>query len=95
MKAVNTITSERPSKCYSCEHARKPASEQLQNQGYVGCAVYTRTNSIDHVIESKEGVEGWVDLRARPFGDKSGVITNLQLMTLETKICTAYQKMGD
>lgn len=83
-----------PSLCYQCIHARKPASDEIQNKGYVGCAEYARSDNgnIEFVGDVKELAEGWVDLRAKIFGIKSGVITNLQLLTLEVKECKSFLK---
>lgn len=81
-----------PSLCYTCEHARKPATETNRDIGWVGCAEYARKEHCNFVGNAKEIGEGWVDLRASIFGKKSGIITNFQLLTLEVKTCSAYQK---
>lgn len=81
-----------PSLCYTCEHARKPAAETNRDKGFVGCAQFTRKEHYAFVQEAEELAEGWVDLRASIFGEKSGIITNFQLLTLEVKICSSYQK---
>ncbi len=81
--------------CYNCENARKPASDQIMNQGYVGCAEFARKEHYDFIIEAEELAEGWVDLKTRIFGKKSGVITNLQLLTKEVKTCKEFQLINE
>jgi len=62
-----------------------------RDKGYVGCAEYLRKGeTADFIFDAKELTEGWVDMRAAVFGPKSGIITNLQLMTLEVKKCAAF-----
>lgn len=93
--STNTVLSEvadkYPSICYVCRNARKPAANENREKGYVGCAEFTRKEHYGFVDEAKELAEGWVDLRARIFGEKSGIITNLQLMTLEVKKCSSFE----
>lgn len=91
------IINEHPSICYNCQKARKPASDENTKKGYVGCClrVMPKHNGIDNITydwdeitETKEVAEGWVDLRSKvKLGNGSGVITNLMLLTLETKKC--------
>jgi hypothetical protein len=78
--------------CYNCINARKPAADKLRDEGYVGCAEYTITNSIDFILEAKEIVEGWVDLKSEIFGIGRGVTTNCQIMTKETSVCASFFK---
>jgi len=79
-----------PSICYNCIRARKPAADSNLAKGWVGCAEYAEKENFDFIKEAKELGEGWVDLRSPVFGSKSGVITNLQLLTLEVKECKAF-----
>lgn len=84
-----------PSICYGCENDRRPWSENLRAEGYVGCAEYLRRDqsNVDFVGPAKELVTGWVDLRSDIFSLKcSGVLTNEQLMTLGVQSCEAYKK---
>lgn len=87
-----------PSICYNCRNARKPASDENQENGYVGCAYFAREQNEEKYPMSvignntKEVAEGWVDLRARIFGEKSGIITNIQIITLEVKTCNAFEE---
>jgi hypothetical protein len=78
-----------PSLCYTCRHARKPAAEENQEKGDVGCAFYTPSFN----VVAKELATGWVDLRAKLFGPKSGIITNFQLLTNEVKTCAKYEEV--
>jgi len=105
------IIAKYPSICHSCEHGRKPASDENRDKGYVGCAEFLRKqkhaspNGIVEdddvsfekntffIREAKELGEGWVDLRARVFGQKSGAITNCQLLTLEVSKCDEYERI--
>jgi hypothetical protein len=86
-----------PSLCYTCRHARKPAAEENQEKGYVGCAFYTRESGEEKEpsfnVVAKELATGWVDLRAKLFGPKSGIITNFQLLTNEVKTCAKYEEV--
>lgn len=93
---MNEVINKYPSLCYTCEHARKPASDENQNIGWVGCAQYTRLeNKCYFLQEAKDTGEGWVDLRAGIFKPKSGMITNFCLLTKETTKCSAYQKITE
>jgi len=95
-----------PSICYGCENARRSASEANEKAGYVGCALRVMTKnglslldgngtSYDHdeIGSAKEIATGWVDLRSKPFGKKSGMITNEQLLTLEVGSCHKFEPM--
>lgn len=88
----NEVKELHPSLCYDCTHARKPASDANIDKGYVGCAEYCRKESYSFITECNELGEGWVDLRASVFGPRSGMITNMQLLTLEVTKCSAYLK---
>lgn len=82
-----------PSLCYTCEYARRPASEENEEVGWVGCAQYTRNNqNFNFLKEYKKIGEGWVDLRSPIFGKSSGVITNFCLLTCQVKLCNDYQQ---
>lgn len=93
------IKKEHPSICYTCDYARKPASDENTKKGYVGCCLrvlpkYSReiddSFDWDEINEAKEVGEGWVDLRSRIFGEQSGIISNCQLLTLEVTSCNKY-----
>lgn len=88
---LSEVADKYPSICYACRSARKPAANENRDKGYVGCAEFTRNGHYYFVGEAKELAEGWVDLKARIFGEKSGIITNLQLMTLEVKKCSSFE----
>lgn len=94
MKTEDEIKREYPSLCYSCERARRVASESNEQLGFVGCAIRvkccTEQVSEDDIIEINTLAEGWVDLRAVPFGKSSGIITNLQIVTKGVSSCGAY-----
>lgn len=87
---LNKVVDKYPSICYACRNARNPASNGNIEKGYVGCAEFTRKGDYDFVGDCKELAEGWVDLRAKIFGEKSGIMTNLQLMTLEVTNCSSF-----
>ena len=93
MENKEEVQSKYPSICYSCRNARKPASDENRDKGYVGCAEYARNDGAgwDYIKEVKELAIGWVDLRSSVFGNKSGIITNLQLLTLEVKNCSKHE----
>ncbi len=80
--------------CYNCENARKPASDQIMNQGYVGCAEFARKEHYDFIIEAEELAEGWVDLKSRfTLNRGSGITTNKQLLTVGVKKCKQFQNL--
>ncbi len=86
------IMAKYPSICYGCDHARKPASDENLNKGYVGCCEYLRQqNSYLYIKTARELAEGWVDLHAAIFGTRSGTMTNMQLMTLEVSECDEHK----
>lgn len=80
-----------PSMCWKCVNARKPAAESNRDKGYVGCAEYVRRDHHEFISNAKELAEGWVDLRSRIFGEKSGIITNCQLLTFGVNKCSAFE----
>ncbi len=80
-----------PSICHTCKSARKPASDENRGKGYVGCAEYARKENYDYVGVAKEIATGWVDLKTKIFGDKSGIISNFQLLTLEVESCNKFE----
>ena len=91
-----------PSLCYTCEHARKPAADENRDKGYVGCSIPARNTRLqsnddemyfNFISGAKELATGWVDLRSRIFGNKSGVTSNCQLLTLEVTKCSEYQHL--
>lgn len=90
---MESIKKEHPSICYNCDLARKPASDENRKNGYVGCCLrvlHPIHFDWDEITEAKEVGEGWVDLKARIDGNKSGVISNYQLLTLEVKSCNQF-----
>lgn len=90
----NEIISKYPSICYYCNNARKPWSDELRNEGYVGCCgrVLDYPNEFDYdvILEGKEVAEGWVDLKSNIFGNGSGIATNYQLITFKIKKCRKF-----
>ncbi len=105
MKTPDEIKINHPSICYNCDHARKPASNALQDEGYVGCAypliklrqTEQDTDELDvsFIGEAKQLAEGWVDMRAKIFGNNSGITTNCQLLTLGVGDCSRFQKRSE
>jgi hypothetical protein len=99
-KEINKIKEKHPSICYSCDKARKPASDNNTKKGYVGCCLRVigkrshggeLTYDWGEIKEAKEIGEGWVDLKSEiKLGKGSGVITNFMLLTLEVKTCNQY-----
>jgi hypothetical protein len=82
-----------PSICYACDLARKPASDENRDNGYVGCCLRVMGKDWTEIIEGKEVAEGWVDLRASIDEIKgSGIITNLQLLTKQISACDSLTK---
>jgi hypothetical protein len=88
---TNPVIKLHPSICYKCVNARKPASDENVDEGWVGCAEYARKEHCYFVEKFKELGEGWVDLKASIFGKRSGVITNLQLLTREVEECNSFE----
>ena len=95
-----------PSKCYSCEHARKTCSDELQSEGYTGCCIllygnkpFEKTYNGSEVKVGETIGTGWIQPKVRPFGDIknywAGSSVNCQLITREITECTAYQKISD
>ena len=88
-----------PSICYDCDNSRKVGSETNQEKGFVGCCLrvldkhQTKTGNTDHwaITEGKEVLEGWVDLRSKPFKESSGHLTNYQLITFKIDQCDEYR----
>lgn len=89
-----------PSICYNCYFSRKPASDENRDKGYVGCCIRAleqhqfkggRIRDYEIINEAKEVAEGWVDLRSSVFGEKSGIITDMMLLTKEVKSCDMYE----
>ena len=91
---MEEVVKKYPSICYECENARKTASEEIEQGGYVGCCMFVRNDndSIDFIEDAVEVAEGWVDLRARPFSKGSGIISNLQLITLKVTKCHHFKQ---
>lgn len=93
---ISEIKNNHTSICYMCENARKPASDENRNKGYVGCCI--RCYDKDHweINNAKEIAEGWVDLRASIECEKgSGLITNYQLLTLEVTSCDSFMSKDE
>jgi hypothetical protein len=94
------IIKQYPSLCYTCSRARKVASERLEMEGHVGCIINCESdlkydgqidNPLKYILDSDLVAEGWVDLRAVPFGDGSGMLTNYQIITKKVRKCAKYQ----
>lgn len=102
---LKDIEQKHPSICYSCDLSRKPASDENTKKGYVGCCMRVLSNHITgeeygydwyKINSAKEVAEGWVDLKSRPkLGKGSGIISNLQILTLETKSCDLYKQLNE
>ena len=92
---IDSIKQHYTSICHSCSNARKPASDELTKQGYVGCCikVINSIKKLDHeeITEAEEVAEGWVDLKSKlKLGKGSGITTNLMLLTKKVKRCNQY-----
>lgn len=95
----NQVIAKFPSLCYSCTRARRTAAETLQEEGYTGCCLLAMSSQtsddfqdLGFIKSASVVATGWVDLRSPVFGDKSGVITNHQIITQEVRLCTKYEK---
>lgn len=89
---IEEIKKEYPSICYSCEHSRRPASDENTQIGYVGCVLRCIDKDYTEIVVGDTVAEGWVDLRSDVFGNKSGVMTNYQLLTHKIKKCNSFIK---
>ena len=79
--------------CIDCINARRTWSEELQKDGYIGCTkLYDEGGFNLDAIDAAVVGTGWVDLRAYPFTDSQGVMTNGMLVTCGTRKCPAYRK---
>jgi hypothetical protein len=91
------IIDSHPSLCYNCKWARRPASDENTEKGYVGCAYFAHCENYyeDFVMciiaDASEVGKGWVDLKSPIFGEKSGITTNLQILAKEVKRCNKYE----
>lgn len=81
-----------PSICWECENARKTASEELQSEGYCGCCIRAKGYNWDSIGKCEEVAIGWVDLKSEPFGHKSGVITNFQIIANGVIYCDLFER---
>lgn len=78
-------------KCENCINARR-----AENDEYVGCVALT-SKDIDNedywynFYERNEIATGWVDLRAKPNGKSSGMITNGIPCFKKNDICNHYE----
>jgi hypothetical protein len=84
--------------CLKCERARKTWSDELQNQGYVGCSwrvLEFKQQPDMNEIDADVVAEGWVDLGSRPFTKSSGYLTNMMLITKGTVKCPIFKKLRD
>ena len=97
----NEIISKYPSLCWDCVNARKPAADSNRGNWFVGCCEMFRRRKynenadiFDYLMQEDAVGEGWVDLRARIWGEKSGVITNYVPMVKGAKRCLAYEYAG-
>lgn len=94
--SIDEIKEKYPSICYNCDKARKPASDENTKKGYVGCCIRVIDGNLDYyeINEAKEIAEGWVDLKSNiNLGKGSGIISNLQLLTLEVKSCRQFKQI--
>jgi hypothetical protein len=83
-----------PSICYGCANARKPASNENRDNGWVGCTqlLNSETGDISFLSLAEEAGEGWVDLRSPVFAEQgSGIITNFQLLTRKVAKCYRFE----
>lgn len=96
---LEKIAQKYPSLCFGCELARKPATSDSLRHGFVGCCLRV-IDDIKHpdgydyreIEEAEEVAEGWVDLKTRPtFGEGSGIISNLQIITKGVKSCKQFK----
>lgn len=100
---LSDIKTTYPSICYTCENARKPASDVITKKGYVGCTLRVldkvpsngrTTFDWEEINKAKEIAEGWVDLRSRvKLGKGSGITTNKMLLTLEVESCNQHTEL--
>lgn len=97
INAIDVTNDPKKTICIDCIHARRTWSEELQNEGYIGCRMLndeTRNFNI-HDVEAAVVGTGWVDLRAYPFKASGGILTNDMLVTCGTRKCPAYRKRTD
>ena len=78
-------------KCENCIYARK-----AENKEYVGCvALLPRTKKDEddwfNFYERESIATGWVDLRAKPNGKSSGMITNGIPCFKKNDICNYFE----
>ncbi len=99
-KKLDEIKNEFPSICYGCKKARKPASNENVELGFVGCALRATEKPMsfsdgrdpvydwDEITEAHTIGTGWVDLRA-PIGfmPSNTMITNDMIMTKMVTKC--------
>lgn len=78
-------------KCENCTYARK-----AENQEYVGCVALlpksiANENEWFNFYERELIATGWVDLRAKPNGESSGMITNGVPCFKKDDICSHFE----
>lgn len=79
-------------KCENCRNARKAC-----NGDYVGCVAairgdYTNDDYCFNFYKRSQISTGWVDLRAKPYGKDSGMITNGIPCFKKDDICEHYEE---
>lgn len=93
-----------PKPCWNCEHARATWSEELEKQGYTGCAYPIKFAKEDNSIifqisKVKQYAEGWIYSGRRPLDRTesktlgSGSTINDQLILKEINHCTKFTKI--
>jgi hypothetical protein len=93
-KLLSEVKAKFPSLCHNCRNARKPASDENIMNGYVGCSLRVLGKDWSQISEANEIAEGWVDLRSElTLGKGSGIICNLQLLTIGVTKCEEFQEM--
>lgn len=85
--------------CVGCVSARRIASKELEEQGYIGCNILSGKRGL--LCYSEDDLNrivgdiiayGWVDLGSSPGGKSSGLITNGQLITKDVVSCPWFEK---
>ena len=98
-ESLEKAKKEFPSKCWECEHARRPWSRSNEEKGWVGCSYPYRNNHhhVDGFMPEKAKISGtgWVDLRAWPFHQSSGALTNFVLLNNRVTECSKFLQKKD
>jgi hypothetical protein len=81
--------------CLTCDNSRR-IDDELRRGGLVGCCIFFSNPTYDtDKIEADALFKGWVDLRSRPEGERSGVITNFMLITKNVSRCPHFKERLD